>query len=208
MPTPLPVIAKTFRCALDWRNNANGQIAENVMHIQAGGGGPTSSDIFEALQDAVTTNMWLAVSGNAVIQTVSITPLDGTSATQSFVTGSGAQWAGSASGDTVPAAALVIKGQTIHRGRDNRGRLYLPFITEAEMADGQVSPSAVTTMQAAWTAFLAAMNADADAEGPYSPGVAAYDRKHGGAGAHFTGYFQYVVEGTLGTQRRRQSRLR
>jgi hypothetical protein len=64
----------------------------------------------------------------------------------------------------------------------------------------------VTTVTNAWLAFQTAMETSTPTG--YSLGVAAYDRAHGGVGAHFNVAIGISCEGTLGTQRRRQSRLR
>jgi hypothetical protein len=204
MPIPLPIINNTNRVALKW-TGAGGQTAVNVIHISSGGAALNAAGIFAGLAAAVDVGMWDAVSSGAFIGEVDITPLDGVSATSSFLTGGGAVWSGSSGGDFVPAAAVLVKLQTALRGRANRGRVFLPMITEALMVDGFVNGGSVAVMQTAWTDFQADLQAQVV---PIAQVVASYDRRHNGVGAHASFITNYVVEGVLGTQRRRQQRLR
>lgn len=208
MPTPLPVIADTFRVAFNWLQGPTGQTAVNVMHFHGTGGAETSADLFEALQDAITTNQWTAVVNNASVDHLDITPLDGVTGTSTFSTGSGAQWTGSSAGQFVPAAAMIVKLQTGLRGRANRGRIFLPFISENGIANGFNDPTNIAVCLAAFNAMQASLAGDAGPGGPWAQGVASYDRRHGGAGAHINPVLAYQVESASGTQRRRQGRLR
>jgi hypothetical protein len=208
MPIPLPVIPHTFRVALKWSQLATGQTAVNVIHLSNLTGTAAQSDVFEALDDAVTAAMWDACSANAAVSQVDVTPLDGTSATQTFTTGNPARWVGTEAGDFVPATAALVKLQTGIRGRQNRGRIFLPFIVESAQVNGALTSGEVATMQPAWTAFLASLAADSTAPGPWALVVASYDRKHAGAGAHENPAVAATVEAVLATQRRRQGRLR
>lgn len=193
----LPVIADVFRCALNW-TAAGGLKAENVIHIKNVSGGPlTSADAFESLQDNITANMWAAVSSAYTITSVTITPLDGTTASTEFATGGGAQWQGGASGDYAPALCALVKVVTAKRGRSYRGRVYCGPVSEAAQTAGIINPASVALMQADWTAFRA--NALTDTW-PFV--VASY--KHSTAELS-TACF---VESPAATQRRRQGRLR
>jgi len=206
MPIPLPVIPNTYRCALEWVQGVTGQTAVNVIHITTNAAGVPSADVFEVLDDLVTADMWASVVNSAQILTVNITPLDGVSATSTFPVGLVARWAGETAGDFLPSSAAVVKFQTLHRGRDNRGRVFLPFTGEAAVTDGFITGGTTLTMSTAWTAFATALQGDATT--PCTLVVASYDRRHAGAGAHVTAVNSIVAEAALGTQRRRQSRLR
>lgn len=206
MPIPLPVIPNAARVALRW--TAGAQTAVNVIHMGGVTDPASAADAFEALQDAVTQDMWGPVNAGAVVTQVDITPLDGSSATQSFLTGATAQWTGETGGDFVPAVASVIKFQTLLRGRANRGRVFLPFISESAISDGMFTAGAQLVVQNAWTACQTALEADTGPGGPWALLVASYDRKHGGAGAHATTIATFTAEVACATQRRRQSRLR
>src|SRR6266851_4100911 len=102
MPIPLPVIADTYRCALEWRESTSAQTAVNVIHVRAGVSGSTASDAFGALDTEVTAAMWGFQLGSAAVDAVNITPLDGTSATTSFPTGRPSRWTGTAGGAFTP----------------------------------------------------------------------------------------------------------
>jgi hypothetical protein len=206
MPIPLPVITDVFRCALKWDWSGGQQKAVNVIHIHAGATGQAASDAFAALDASVVVGMWDNAVNVAGITEVDITKLDGASATTSFSTGGAAKWSGSAGGNMEPAAAVLVKGSTGVRGRDNRGRVFLPFTSEAAVDNGFLVSGLAATMTTAWETFIT--NLQALSPVSWGFGVAAYDRAHSGAGAHFTGYDQILVEGALGTQRRRQTRNR
>ena len=199
MAGPLPVIADTFRCAFKWQSSA-GQTAINVLHFAVPSPGPTGSDVFEAIQDSWTRNMTFVVSNTAVVTEIDVTPLDGVSATFTGATGSPLQFTGSAGGDFVPALACVVKLQTDQRGRSKRGRVYLPFVGEAENVNGTLNSTDIASMQTAWTAFLAAVAVDPTT--PMVLTVASYKL------ASQRAVINALVEGVAATQRRRQSRLR
>lgn len=155
---PLPVIADVYRCALEWTDSDTSQTATNVMHFHQAGTNPAA---LAAILDAhVTASMWGVQPQHAHIFQVNITPLDGGSITFPFATGSVAKWSGNdASTDYTPQVSNIIKLLTSKRGRSYRGRLFLPFVVEATNTQGQLSGAAVTALQAAWVAFLAAMTA-------------------------------------------------
>lgn len=156
---PLPVILDTFRCAFNWRDSATGLNATNVMHFFAPGS--TSTDIFTDLGLNVTAAMWGCQPTTASIFEVVITPLDGHTASLVAVTGSPAKWSGNSSGsEAIPQVANLIKLQTPARGRSFRGRVFLPFVTEAQQAGGVIPSATVTGVQAAWRTFATGMGTD------------------------------------------------
>jgi hypothetical protein len=206
MPTPLPILGTTYRCAFRWGLVGTSQTAVNVMHFVNVTAGNQSPAVFESLSDSVNGNMFDCVDNNAVITQVDIIKLDGTSATQSFTTGSGVAWQGQQPTTGVPQVAALIKLQTGLRGRANRGRVYLPFVAEGAMVHGLITGSIITAMTTAWAAFYAGIEADPDL--PLTPVVASYDRAHGGVGAISHAVTTFLVEAETGTQRRRQGRNR
>lgn len=205
MPTPLPVIDQTYRVAIEWQTTS-GLTAVNVMHIHTDAANVAAIDV-AAVVDAHTTNaMWATLGSAWSSPRFGITPLDGVSATSHFGHVTPAHWTGGTGGDVVPAVASVLKIQTGIRGRSFRGRLYLPSPAESQMAGGKITDGTEVSATAAWTTFKNALIADATT--PCQMGVATYDRRHFGAGAQFTQAHDLLVEQTLATQRRRQSRLR
>jgi hypothetical protein len=205
MPIPLPTIANTFRVALNWTEIPTGQTAVNVIHIKQRSGSPTAFDAWTALSAAVVSGMWLPVANTARVTKVQITPLDGTSATEDHTPEVAGEWEGQADGQFVPQVAGLVKLQTPLRGRNHRGRVFLPFISELVLANGVWSGLDVTAWTAGWQEFVSNMVAET---GEWDLGVASYDRAHGGAGAVFTGVSDVSGEAIPATQRRRQSRLR
>jgi hypothetical protein len=211
---PLPTISGIHRVAFSWRASASGPYAANVMHFHSASVDPDG--LKTALDANVSTAMWLAVATTTVCYQLTITPLDGSSATRLYAV-TGSKWAGNnVSSSIIPASSVVVSLKTAQRGRRYRGRLYIPFAIEEVVQGGSVTGS-VSAAQAAWDAFRTAM-----ATASYPIHVASYGRslvKTGGHGGPITytpvswspfstPVTSTTVEQVLGTQRRRQSRLR
>jgi len=143
------------------------------------------------------------------VATVSIIKLDGTTASQDFVTGSPAKWTGVPTGEFIPNCCGLIKITTALRGRRHRGRVYLPFLPEGSLDDGALFTSAPATTTTAWMGFV---NALAALSTPWTFGVATYGRptpaNPAGWTPAFTPAINVLCETMAATQRRRQSRLR
>jgi hypothetical protein len=158
--------------------------------------------VFSTISANITTAMWNTVSNNAKVDSLAILPLDGVSATVLTNTSGSSPWIGGSSDpNTIPQVSALVKIQTGVRGRDNRGRIFLPFTTELSSANGKFGTGIIPPMQTAWTTFLFALEA---APKPLEIGVAAYDRVNRGASAHFTAALSLQVETFTATQRRRQ----
>jgi len=169
---PLPVINGVFRVALNWTHAATGQSAENVIHISDIGG--SSNAVAAELDSRAVADMWLSANSQASVKSLSITPLDGTSATIDYLMTQDGRWAGDGTDGFLPAVATIVKFNSAMRGRANNGRLFIPFTDEGKVTDGFV------------------------------PCVASYLV----GSAHESDIVQVTVEEVLGTQRRRQGRLR
>ncbi len=193
------MIANVFRIALRWQHSS-GQNAVNVIHIRNSNPSASPSDVFGCMDRHVTAAMWQVASAGASIANVDITPLDGGSATQSFATGSPAKWTGFQSGDFIPAAAALVKFQTAQRGRSARGRIFIPFVGEGAQSNGAMTPSQAAGLTSDWTTFDSAMGTDSTS--PQKLVVASYKETLARDVLVFAG------EALLGTQRRRQGRLR
>jgi hypothetical protein len=118
----------------------------------------TASGVATKIDAHVTSGMWDPLNATTACTQLAVTPLDGVSPTFLFPTGSAAKWkAATSSGDLIPQVACVVKLQTATRGRSHRGRIFLPFVSEGKVANGTITAASVSTAQAAWSAFLAAM---------------------------------------------------
>jgi hypothetical protein len=191
---PLPVIADVFRVSFEWFNaGQNG--AANVMHFSAPG--KTPDDIDTLLNSTVAPNMWAAVSADARVSQVRITPLDGTSPTRTYITPVSTEWEGHATGAIIPAVAGIVKLTTDLRGRSFRGRLFLPWLGEGAVNAGFIDDTPLGLMVAAWGSFANAMETGGVALGVASYKLASWHQ------ATLVG-----VERACATQRRRQTRIR
>jgi len=191
---PLPVIANIYRCALLWDNGA-GATAVNVIHVRLGGS--ISDDVYNLLNTSVAADMWRSVSSEFKINTVDITPLDGTTATSTYATAGATQWSGHGSAAWVAACSAIVKWPTLTRGRSYQGRTFLPFTGESQINDSALVSTDRAAMQTAWDTFR-----DDIVTGGGSIVVASYGLSVA------TDVELPVVETSLATQRRRQDRLR
>jgi len=149
----LPIIANVHRCALNWAG-PSGQHAENVIHVR---GVDTDPDAVMTWLDAnVTSDMWAMVCSTAHVATVSITPLDGTTATQDYTPATPGNWDGGVGGDSIPQASSLVKLTTLTRGRSYRGRVFLPFLPESVQVNGEITSALLADQQSAWDDFVAA----------------------------------------------------
>lgn len=191
---PLPIIADTYRVALNWTESSV-HTAVNVMHILRSGS--SASVIAASLDTNATAAMWGCISSTALVTSLVVTPLDGSTASYTLTT-SGAKWTGGATTtDPILQVAALVKLQSTFRGRSRRGRLFLPFVGESKSGGGIIDPTTRGTMQTAWNTWLAAMIAAGS-----QPVIASY--------LHATQVpvATATVELATGTQRRRNSRYR
>lgn len=188
---PLPIIADTFRVALNW----NGNNVCNVIHIHAPSS--TAVNVRDLMENNVSANMWKSQINFYEIVSLDITPLSGTLATQTFNITSAAKWKGSSSGtELIPNTAAVLSFKTIFRGAAHRGRLYLGPVAESVADSGTIGQTLRNDIAAAWQAFGAGI-IDDGAEHV----VASYKNSTAAT------VLNYSVRSVLGTQRRRQDRM-
>jgi len=191
---PLPIITDTYRVALNYTNTVNGLIAANVMHFKKSGG--TSADLATKLNSHATNTMFELLPTTCSVTSIVITPLDGSSASYPYTPATPANWTGhGGAGDFSPQVAAIVKLLTGKRGRSYRGRVYLPWIAEAQSGGGGLNGTSKNTTTSAWTAFLAAMLGDG-----WQMVVASYKLETSEA------VLTTTCEGFTATQRRRNAR--
>jgi len=203
---PLPTIPNVYRLALHWVDSATLQTAINVIHLQAATTGTNTTSVSIAMLANWKANQQLFMPTTVHLVSFDVTPLDGSGATNTFLTGSGAPFTGGSAVDFAPAVSAIIKVQTAHRGRANRGRVFLPFVSESQMTNGALISADPPLVSTAWNQWQTGIEANTPIA--FAFGVASYDRLHAGAGAHFNQAVTIACEPVLGTQRRRQGRLR
>lgn len=203
MSIPLPVITGVHRVAIN--SIAGGQFGVNVFHLKANVAELDPGTVGAACVAAWQTNQWAQAILTDTVVSFEVTPLDGHTAPVTTTTPGSGKFLGVQSGDFITAACAIIKLTTSQRGAANRGRLFLPRVAEAVQSSGQLQGSLVGSLTTAWQGFSNALFS-----GPSALifGVASYDRKHQGAGAHFNPAVGINCEPYLGTQRRRQTRVR
>jgi hypothetical protein len=193
MPGPI-VVPDGFLCTLLWVRG-NGIQPRNVLGFTCVG---STSHVGTVIAANLNANMFAIMSSSNCFDTISVLPLDGSSASVPFHV-SPTICGGSGGGDVVPALAAIVSAKTAFRGPKNRGRVYLGPVPESKNTNGVLDGATITSVQNGWNAFLAGC---LTASPPVVPAVIS--RKHLSA-EPITSYF---AEGTGGTQRRRQDQLR
>jgi hypothetical protein len=126
---PLPVIAGVARCTLAGSIQGGGRWA-NTWHarrVDLGGVDTGEAASLTAVMTAFYAALVIpSVCGGTTIDSVDVTPLDGTSGAFHF----GPGLVGSSGGSAAPPeVAEVITIRTAFRGRRARGRVFLPALT-------------------------------------------------------------------------------
>jgi hypothetical protein len=190
----LPVISNVYRVAANWRESGTGQTAENVIHVY--GAGTTALGMADVVASAWQPGQGESAVLTAAIQSFTVTPLDGISASYTKAV-TGGTYSGNVSGAWVPQVAPVVSLRTAKRGRSYRGRVYIPFAGEGQIENGLLSSGYALDLQEAWTAFQTALESS-----DFYLAVASY---HLAVANRVT---NIIVEQATGTQRRRQERVR
>lgn len=216
MPFPVLDTGPAFHVAFKWSDGSQFAINTMSFHIDAGG---TDTDLATALDAEYTNAMTPNQADSALVTEYDITPYDGVSAATPHLTAAG-KWVGHTGGAWVPQVAEVVSFHTATASRRARGRLFLPFITEASISDGFGSAGNEASKAAAWNVFLAAMG-----DGGFTPIIASTILSHTHTvhnvdgsvtrgvpvGAALTPTSFPITRATcqtkLATQRRRQARL-
>lgn len=199
---PLPVIANVIRCAVVGTLSSGRQWV-NVHHFEYPVGEAPAATITAV--DALLVHLYSVSYGgsanaplaymtnNSGITDINYLRLDGSSGgvTVPHILD------GASGVDSLPAnTSLVVTHQTGLRGRDKRGRTFLPPLTEgANDATGGVLGAVVVGLQAQFTAFLAAATAAVE-----FPVVASYVHRDKAL------IVDYVVRNKWATRRKRQGR--
>jgi len=189
---PLPTISFVNRVVLKWQHT-NGQRAVSVMNVLAPTGSTT--DIWAAFDAHWTLHMLVCQASGLNCSGVDITPLDGSSATDSF--GAPTLASGSGGADFISQGATIVAIKSAERGPAARGRLFLPFVAEATQNAGFLTTVEHDQAQSAWSQFQTDMATDG-----IGLGVASYKHSEWHDATHL------VVRPVLGTQKRRIDRVR
>jgi hypothetical protein len=156
---PLPVITDIWQVKFVYSSPSVPREATNDFYVKDTTGGLVGPGVFALIDANVTASMFQFMPASASVITVRLTPLDGVSAGVDFATGSPAKWSGTATGDIIPQGAAVLTLRTALGGRSFRGRLYLPWVTEASQANGVLLAAAVSGLSSAWTTYGTALSA-------------------------------------------------
>lgn len=205
----LPILPTVFRCAISHAFGAGGVAATNVIHVSSAT--LTPSQVLTALNGAAAVGMFDATTLDLSAHSAVVTKLDGATPSIEGALASPA-WTGTGAAGGSPASAAVITLKTTQRGRRHTGRVYIPWIGEDKMGSGSLDAASAATMTAAWTTFIAnciTAGIPLHVTSYGFDGVAPPPKPVRPAFAATTVQVETASAGaSLGTQRRRQSRLR
>lgn len=202
MPPVPPNLPSVSRVVCHYENNA-GSTAINVFHVLSGGA--AALDTFNRFTTAWQAgNMAHTIIG-VRLSTIDITRLDNSTATESFST-VGVKWDGTATGELIPSAALLLKYSTGFRGLAGHGRSYIPFVAEALSINGQIDPAQLATLQANWVTWVNTLTTQTIPLQVVSYGRFDHPTLPDAPATNHT-VTAVTLNRILGTQRNRQSRL-
>lgn len=157
--TPLPTIPDLYRVVILWSPSFT-VTPRNVFHVHN-----TSGDV-DAVASALETafiagrspqNMFRGMGSSYSATSVSITPLDGSSAaTDHGITAI----TGGSSGEVIPMASAVVSLKTAQKGARGRGRMYVGPTTEGSQDSGILDSAIQAAMLTGWGNFIASLETD------------------------------------------------
>lgn len=202
----LPILTGVFRCAIT-HGGPEHQGSTNVIHVLSNS--LTPIQVVTALNGAAAPNIFMPMHTGATPVSVVVTKLDGASPTAEGALDN-PNWLGTSSADTEPGVAVVVTLKTDARGKRNTGRVFIGPVGEDQVANGFLIPATATGMQTAWTTFIANLTSAGIplqvASYGYNPIPPDPERPSFAAANHPVQFA--TVQPVLGSQRRRQQRLR
>ena len=206
---PLPVLPTVFRCAITHSIPSSSHSFNNVIHVSSST--LTVDQVATAVNGAIAVGTFDAKFSAFSAQSIVITKLDGVSPSfEGPLTGAG--FAGTGTLEYSPASAVVVTLKTSQRGRRHTGRVYIGGIAEDKILNGTLLPASLATMQAAWTTTIANLISAGVPLNVTSYGHTQDPDDPNDTTPTFPPTTVLVtfatVQNVLGTQRRRQSRLR
>lgn len=193
----LPTIPNCYRVTWNFFTY-NGLTPRIVQHFLT-----ASADVTEigtAIWEATANGMFEVMNPNFEPTSLSILPLDGTSATHLVSKpGSVTTTLCESGGESMPAVAMILSLKTNLRGPAHRGRSFIGPASESTFTDGFFNSTPRDDTTEAWSTFLANLGSSDP-----SIGLAVASYKHETA----TPVTNFNVESVAGTQRRRQNQLR
>lgn len=202
MPPVPPNLPNVSAVVLHY-TSAAGATAVNRMHVLSAG--TTNLDVFNRFVTAWPTGFMAHTVTTVSLNRIDITKLDQLSATESF-TPIGTDFVGTGTGDFSPSTSMLVKYTTGFRGLASQGRTYAPFVAESVMQSGRLDATFLSGIQAAWVEFINTLSTQTIPMQVVSYGRFDHPTLPDLPATNHT-VTAVAVNGVLGTQRNRQSRL-
>lgn len=165
---PLPIIPQAYLIAQHFTRTDELHDYVNVMTVQDHTPPHTPLQIAEKFALAFGASLFSVMDVGVTFGETEVTPLDGTSAVETFETAQFGSHGGHTTGGAYPVSgSQLITWQTGIRGRQNRGRTYLVGVTDDMVvtpAERALTNAQLAVLQLAGTGFLADLIAGAHPE--------------------------------------------
>lgn len=146
-----------FSVTLQWIDD-DGRKAYNTFHVKCTAG-TTAADVAAAVTAGPGNDALGPVSGHAAVREITVrNQFDETDAAV-VATGLTGWTGGGGTGDYTPGMCAVLRSHTATAGRSGRGRMFLPFMTEAAVLKGRLTGDAATLTAPAWETWFGALSA-------------------------------------------------
>ena len=195
---PLPTISNVYRVATEFTPGGTGVTPVNVFHVRASG--TDALTMGAVLNDALgpsSADMWQFMYTGISASSIKVQKLDGVSAAIDFPLDASIE--GGGSGGVLAGICAVLSLHTARVGARGRGRMYIGPCGETQISNSTLDPSDQSTMLAAWSDFIDALNGSSPSTQLV---VASY--KHADA----NDVTNIRVDNVVGQQRRRNDQLR
>lgn len=193
---PLPVIANTFRVTVDFQA-LSGIKPACVHHVQT-----ATADVEQIgvnWWEAATEGLYGPMLGGHEPTSISIIPLNGTSATTVIPKQVGSATLCLGTGQSMPQVAAVVSLRSTQRGPRGRGRQYVGPLVEQAQDQGVMENTTRVNLENAWKDFQTNLG---EVDPAMTLVVASYVH------ANAFDVMSISVDTITGTQRRRQDQLR
>jgi len=199
----LPVIAGDYLITQHSLEVNERHVFANVLAVHDTTGGSTLSAIATKFAAQWAAHLLPFMNNGLALGDTDVLPLDGSSSTQTFVTPSAGAFGGHGTGNALPyAVCMVVAWQTGLRGRQHRGRSYLPGATDdmtQHFGANDLTATQVTAISTGANAFIAGLAGG----GAPSLALGVLSRVHG----IFTDVVNARADQSLGIQRRRYEKV-
>jgi hypothetical protein len=149
-----------FKVVLKWADD-DGRQAVNVFHLKATTGLPRfAADVLAQVSSGPGAAALGPVSGTAAVREIDVFNMFDESDAAVGVSGLSSWTGGGGAGDYSIGQSAILRLHTAFAGRSGKGRMFLPFLTEAAITKGRIVGDALTATAPAWASWFGDLEDD------------------------------------------------